>query len=173
MVNMETGKGTFVYIGLGSNLDDPVEQVKKGLHALQDMPETSCIMCSSLYRSEPLGPSGQPAYINAVAMLETELTADELLSHMQRIENRHGRVRNNERWGPRTLDLDLLLYGEEEISSIDLTVPHPGLYEREFVLYPLYEVAPHLKIPGVGSFKDLVEKCPRRGLQCLEKVRNF
>lgn len=114
-----------------------------------------------------MGPPEQPDYINAVAALETELAPRALLSALQSIEARHGRTRGPLRWGPRTLDLDLLLYGEERIESADLVLPHPGVAERPFVLYPLHELVPALEIPGRGSLRALLERCSDAGLERL------
>ena len=156
-----------VYIGLGSNLDDPKRQVWKALQALAGLPGSTLCRYSSLYRSPPMGPQDQPDYINAVAELETGLSAAELLSLLQAIENQQGRVRGAVRWGPRTLDLDILIYGQAQIKAPELTVPHPGIAERPFVLYPLAEIAPDLKIPGCGALQGLLDRCPPKGLERL------
>jgi 2-amino-4-hydroxy-6-hydroxymethyldihydropteridine diphosphokinase len=153
------------YVGLGSNLDDPVLQVRRGLTALAALPDTTVVQPSSLYRSPPMGPPGQPDYVNAVCALATRLPAPRLLAHLQGIEDRHGRVRGPVRWGPRILDLDLLLYGDAELTLPDLTVPHPGLAERAFVLYPLLEIAPHLEIPSLGPIASLIRNCRIAGLE--------
>ena len=156
-----------VYIGLGSNLDDPKRQVRKALQALTGLPGSTLCRYSSLYRSPPMGPQDQPDYINAVAELETGLSAAELLSLLQAIENQQGRVRGAARWGPRTLDLDILIYGQAQIKAPKLTVPHPGIAERPFVLYPLAEIAPDLEIPGCGALQELLDRCPPKGLKRL------
>jgi len=109
----------------------------------------------------------QPDYLNAVAAVDTRLTAPELLKELHLIEGLHGRVRGAERWVPRTLDLDLLLYGNSQMAGDVLTVPHPGLPERNFVLYPLHEIAPQLHIPGAGSLQTLLERCSSLGLQAV------
>ncbi|MGQ0592942.1 MAG: 2-amino-4-hydroxy-6-hydroxymethyldihydropteridine diphosphokinase [Gammaproteobacteria bacterium] len=153
------------YVGLGSNLDDPVLQVRRGLTALAALPDTTVIQPSSLYRSPPMGPPGQPDYVNAVCSLATRLPAPRLLAHLQSIESRHGRVRGPARWGPRILDLDLLLYGDAELCGSDLTVPHPGLAQRAFVLYPLLEIAPGLEVPTLGPIASLIRNCPIAGLE--------
>ena len=155
------------YIGLGSNLEQPLEQVQTALSELDELPQTRLLQSSSLYRSDPMGPADQPDYINAVAAVETSLTPDELLSELQNLEATHQRVRK-ERWGPRTLDLDLLLYGNVCINSEHLTVPHPGLSERNFVLMPLFEIAPDLILPDNRTLSELVEHCSQAGLQRLE-----
>lgn len=154
------------YIGLGSNLDDPVQQVRTALQELDQIPQTHLISASSLYRSDPVGPAGQPDYINAVAEIETVLAARPLLRALQSIEQNHRRVRL-ERWGPRTLDLDLLIYGDQLINEPDLIVPHLMIAERVFVLYPLAEIAPDAPIPGHVPLRTLLEKIPRTGLEII------
>ncbi|CAN5810487.1 2-amino-4-hydroxy-6-hydroxymethyldihydropteridinediphosphokinase [soil metagenome] len=154
------------YIGLGSNLADPSAQVTQGILAIARLPETRIIAQSSFYRSAPMGPPDQPDYINAVTAIETAQTASDLLASLQAVEARHGRARGLH-WGPRTLDIDILLYGAERITGLDLTVPHPGLSERAFVLYPLYEIAPDLEIPGLGPLAGLLRRCEWRGIERL------
>lgn len=152
------GRGAYshiVYIGLGSNLQHPCQQLQQALLALKQLPTTQLISHSSLYRSPPLGPADQPDYINAVAILSTELTPHALLFLLQAIETQQGRVRNGIRWGPRTLDLDILLYDNLCFTDSRLTLPHPGLYERAFVLYPLYECAPDLVLPNGRPLAEL------------------
>jgi len=169
------------YIGLGSNLDDPVAQLRRALRALATLPMTQLHAHSSLYRSAPLGGLDQPEYINAVAALDTRLTAADaldtrltaadLLENLFAIERAQGRVRGGgARWQSRTLDLDLLLYGDQRIADATLTVPHPALSERAFVLYPLQEIAPVLNIPGLGDLGTLIARCPKTSLQRLEDV---
>jgi len=165
---------TIAYVGLGSNLARPEIRLRTALTELDALPRSHCLAYSSLYRSPPMlapGQSGdQPDYINAVATLDTGLSPVELLSALQNLENRHHRQRA-ERWGPRTLDLDLLLFGDEIIDLPELTVPHPGLYERNFVLYPLEELvagqAEPLHIPGKGTLASLLAACPRGELEKL------
>jgi 2-amino-4-hydroxy-6-hydroxymethyldihydropteridine diphosphokinase len=154
------------YIGLGSNLDDPVTQVKTALKHLADLDHCRLLKASSLYRSPPMGPRDQPDYVNAVVLLRTTLAAEDLLDALQAIEQQHARVRDRH-WGPRTLDLDLLLYGQVGIDGARLTVPHPGIAERNFVLYPLAEVDPALVIPGRGTVEALLAQCPDTGLTKL------
>ena len=151
------------YIGLGSNLDDPRQQVSSALNELGRLPETSLVDASSLYRSPPLGPPGQPDYVNAVAALETGLAPAPLLAALQALEQRHGRVRA-ERWGPRTLDLDILVYGDLQSDDPELTLPHPQLARRDFVLVPLHEIAPELEICGLGRVVDLLAGLPQTTL---------
>ncbi len=128
------------YIGLGSNLEDPVAQIKRALLALEGLPNTAVLATSSFYQTTPVGYADQPDFINAVCQLETDLPARTLLTHLLAIEQAQGRVRDGKKNQPRTLDLDLLLYGNEVIQEPDLIVPHPRMHEREFVLVPLLEV---------------------------------
>ena len=160
------------YIGLGSNLDNPELQLDTALAALDGIHDTSLVRYSSFYRSIPLGPSDQPDFINAVALLDTHLTAGQLLSQSQLIENRQGRVRDGQRWGPRILDLDILLYGDQVIDEPQLTVPHPGIRYRNFVLMPLLELAPDLEIPGLGRVDELLDAVGCAGITKLNLERN-
>jgi 2-amino-4-hydroxy-6-hydroxymethyldihydropteridine diphosphokinase len=155
------------YIGLGSNLDHPREQLLRALDELDCIPESRLGKISSLYASPPMGPQDQPDYVNAVAQLHTGLMPLELLDALQAIEEMHHRQRG-ERWGARSLDLDLLLYGDEIIDQDRLTVPHPGITQRRFVLQPLAEIAPELQLPGLGTPRTLLEACPQ---QALRKIR--
>ena len=152
------------WVGLGSNLDDPVRQVNTALATLDQLPQSRLLACSGLYRSAPMGPQDQPDYINAVAGVETALSAEALLEALQAIEQAHARVRG-EHWGPRTLDLDILLYGDEIIETPRLTVPHPGIAERNFVLVPLTELAPQLSVPGLGRVQVLRDAVSNKGLK--------
>ena len=154
------------FIALGANLDDPVAQVRAGAHALAQLPRTQRLGCSSLYRSAPVGDANQPDFINAVCAIDTALSPPDLLVALLEIERRHGRVRNRV-GGPRTLDLDLLLYGTSTVHEPGLTVPHPRLHARAFVLYPLYEIAPDLVIPGRGPVADLL---PAVAGQSIERL---
>ena len=139
------------FIGIGSNLDEPLRQIRNALDLLDDLPGCHVTRHSSIYRSAPFGPVEQPDFMNAVAELETAVPADILLSCLQEIERVQGRSRDGERWGPRIIDLDLLVYGDAKIDLPDLQVPHPGIGERNFVLLPLREIAPQLVIPGLGA----------------------
>jgi 2-amino-4-hydroxy-6-hydroxymethyldihydropteridine diphosphokinase len=134
---------TIAYVGIGSNLDDPRTQVLNAFKELDTLPHTRVVRRSSLYRSAPIGLETQPDFMNAVAQLETGLPAERLLAELQAIEKRHGRERSF-RNAPRTLDLDLLLFGNTKLSSPELTLPHPRMHERAFVLQPLLEIAPEL-----------------------------
>ncbi|KAB7898340.1 2-amino-4-hydroxy-6-hydroxymethyldihydropteridine diphosphokinase [Rouxiella sp. S1S-2] len=153
-----------VYIALGSNLAKPVDQVNCALEALAHLPRTRLVQTSSFYRSKPLGPQNQPDFLNAVVALDTHLPAHELLDGTQSIEQNQGRVRKAERWGPRTLDLDMLLYGNEIITSERLTVPHYDIKNREFMLYPLAEIAPDIVFPDGETLLELLKRVPLNGL---------
>lgn len=136
-----------VYIALGSNLASPLEQVNAAVQALGEIPDSRIVAVSSFYRTPPLGPQDQPDYLNAAVALETTLAPEELLNHTQRIELQQGRVRKAERWGPRTLDLDIMLFGNDVINTDRLTVPHYDMKNRGFMLWPLFEIAPELTFP--------------------------
>lgn len=155
------------YVGIGSNWDDPHSQVLRTIAELDDIPSSCCVRCSALYRSRPMGPADQPDFINAVAAVDTSLPPRRLLERLHDLETRHGRVRNGRPWGPRTLDLDLLIYGDIRIADDVLTVPHPGLLQRDFVLHPLYEIAPDLDLPGHGPIARYLATCASHGLERL------
>ena len=155
------------YIGLGSNLETPRAQVEQALVELAAIPESKLLATSPLYCSAPVGPGEQPDYINAAALLETSLTPLALLDALQAIEQSHQRVRI-EHWGPRTLDLDILLLDQQTIDNERLTVPHPYLTQRNFVLYPLADIAPELRLPDGTSLQQLIAQCPRDGLAPIE-----
>ncbi|WP_425468394.1 2-amino-4-hydroxy-6-hydroxymethyldihydropteridine diphosphokinase [Parahaliea aestuarii] len=147
------------YLGLGSNLDDPERQLQDALAALAKLPRSRLAAASPVYRSEPVGPDGQDDYLNAVVALITELQPLELLDALQAIENNQGRVRD-ERWGPRTIDLDILLFGEQRIDEPRLQVPHPAMAERNFVLVPLTDICdPRLVVPGGSDLATLADRC--------------
>ena len=148
---------TLVYIALGSNLASPLEQVNAAVKALGEIPDTRLVAVSSFYRTPPLGPQDQPDYLNAAVALETTLAPEVLLSHTQRIELQQGRVRKAERWGPRTLDLDITLFGQAIIHTDNLTVPHYDMYNRGFMLWPLYEIAPSLTFPDDISLQQRLD----------------
>ena len=153
------------YIAIGSNLDDPVAQVKEAIEELDMLPDTILAERSSLYTSKPMGPQDQPDYVNAVVGLDTLLSPEDLFARMVKIEDLAGRVRDNEKWGPRVLDLDLLLYGKNKIQTAELTVPHPGLHERDFVIIPLAEIAGNLNIPGHGLLSTLINQVENHSLK--------
>lgn len=154
------------YVALGANLDDPVAQVQAGFDALAALARTQLKAKSSLYRTAPVGYADQPDFINAVAELETSLGPRELLDALLTVETSRGRVREFQN-APRTLDLDVLLYGEREIDEAGLTIPHPRMHERAFVLAPLAEIAPDVAIPGRGTAAELLARADRRGVTRL------
>ncbi|MBU2676952.1 MAG: 2-amino-4-hydroxy-6-hydroxymethyldihydropteridine diphosphokinase [Gammaproteobacteria bacterium] len=143
------------YIGLGSNLHGPARQLDEAFDLLAEIPRTRLITRSSLYRSAPFGGIEQPDFVNAAASLLTRLSARHLLDELQRIELQRGRQRDDTHWGPRVLDLDLLVFGSEQVDESDLIIPHPGIVERNFVLLPLKEIAPGLDIPGLGRLETI------------------
>lgn len=153
-----------VYIGLGSNLADPKQQLEFALDALATIPQAKLIASSSLYCSKPMGPQDQPDYFNAVVAIDTSLEPLMLLDALQQIELDSGRVRKKERWGPRTLDLDILLFGDRVIDNERLTVPHYGMKVREFVIYPLAELCPELTLPDGQSVITIKQKIPQNDL---------
>ena len=157
---------THVYVGLGANLGNPVATLRSALRGLDRLPGSRCLAHSRFYRNPPMGPPGQPDYVNAVARLDTRLAPHTLLHWLQTIERRHGRVRGR-RWAARTLDLDLLIYGNLRLRTGRLRLPHPGVHRRAFVLYPLRELMPDIVIPGRGSASLWVRKCPSRDLKKL------
>jgi 2-amino-4-hydroxy-6-hydroxymethyldihydropteridine diphosphokinase len=157
------------YVGVGSNLEDPAAQVRRAFERLAALPETRALRFSSLYRSKPLGPVAQPDFVNAVVGLLTRLESPALLAELRSLESAFGRppAAERERWGPRILDLDLLIYGRERRGDADLTLPHPGIVERNFVLYPLADIAPDLDVPGLGRVAELKERIAPEGLTAL------
>lgn len=151
---------TDVYISLGSNLGDPLQHLRSAVQALVKLPSSQVIAVSSAWRSKAVGPGEQADYLNATLLLQTALPPHDLLDALQDIENKHGRERHV-RWGSRTLDLDILLYGARDLSDSRLVVPHPRMTQRNFVLYPLLEIAPaNLMLPGGEELGTLVRGCP-------------
>jgi 2-amino-4-hydroxy-6-hydroxymethyldihydropteridine diphosphokinase len=155
------------YVALGSNLDDPREQVGRALVALAGLPDSRLVLRSSLYRTQPFGPVAQPDFVNAAAGLLTRLGPADLLAQLKAIETRLGREPPVVRWGPRRIDLDLLVHGAACIAEPGLEVPHPGLPERAFVLVPLAEFAPDLEVPGHGRVRDLLARVGSTDLERL------
>ncbi len=157
---------TQAFIGLGANLGQPGLTLKSAVHALRQLPDSRLTAISSLYRSTPLGPAGQPDYLNAVAWLETALPPHALLAALQTIENAHGRLREI-RWDARTLDLDVLLYGNDVIATSDLTVPHPELKNRNFVLIPLLELQADLRLGDAMPLASLPAARAHHGIEII------
>ena len=156
-----------VYVGLGSNIDDPLLQLHQALEGLGQLPQTTLAAASPLYRSRPVGPSDQPDFLNMAVQLDTALTPLALLDHLQQLEHAQGRQRTRH-WGPRTLDLDILLWGDQSIDEPRLQVPHPQLPHRDFVLQPLLDLDPALCLPDGTTLQHLRAHCPNNHLEALE-----
>jgi len=156
------------YIGLGSNLADPRAQVERALKCLGRMPQSRLLRSSRLYRSAPWGMLDQPEFVNAAAAIDTGLSPQALMQALLAIERDAGRDRSGERWGPRVLDLDLLLYGALTLAEPGLQLPHPHLHERAFVLLPLAEIAPHLEVPGRGPISALLAHIDTAGCHLID-----
>ncbi|MEZ5499342.1 MAG: 2-amino-4-hydroxy-6-hydroxymethyldihydropteridine diphosphokinase [Steroidobacteraceae bacterium] len=156
------------YVALGSNLDGPRYQVGKALERLARLPDSQLVCYSALYSSAPFGPVEQPRFVNAVAALLTMTGSRELLSHLKDLELALGRDPAGQRWGPRRIDLDLLQLGVECANDDQLQLPHPGIVQRNFVLYPWAEIAPELWVPGVGRVADLARAISPAGLTRLD-----
>lgn len=152
------------FIGLGSNLEDPGAQLQRAFADLDRLPDTRMVARSSLYRSAPVGYLDQPDFVNAVAQVETALAPQDLLRDLLRIEHEHGRERTF-RNAPRTLDLDVLLYDDLQLHEHGLTIPHPQMHLRAFVLQPLLEIAPGCIIPGIGSAEQALSACAGQALE--------
>lgn len=161
---------TTVYIALGSNLNAPIEQLDSAVHAISLLPQTQLGNISPYYGSKPMGPQDQPDYVNAVLSIETTLAPLTLLDELQRIENEQGRVRLR-RWGERTLDLDILLYGDLEMQTERLTLPHYDMQNREFVIVPLFDIAPDLILPNKSAVKKLRENFVQHEMVLAKPVR--
>ena len=154
------------YVGIGSNVDGPEERVKRAAAVLDRLPKTRLSKLSPLYLNPPMGPAEQPHYVNAVAALRTELEPRALLDLLHEIEAANGRIRQ-QHWGPRTLDLDLLLHGDVVSDDPDLILPHPGLADRAFVLVPLADIAPDLQVVGLGTVSELKSALPADAVESL------
>jgi len=155
------------YVGIGSNLDDPCAQVMRAADGLARLPQTRRVLLSPRYRTQPLGDVAQPVFVNAVAGLLTQLTPEDLLDALRRLERELGREPPRERWGPRVIDLDLLVLGRETRATPTLTLPHAGIAQRDFVLYPLADIAPDLEVPGLGRVRQLLACVANRGMERL------
>ncbi|MGX3066166.1 2-amino-4-hydroxy-6-hydroxymethyldihydropteridine diphosphokinase [Ursidibacter arcticus] len=155
-----------VYVALGSNLESPIDQLKQAVGSLQTFAKNLCV--SPFYGSKPLGPQDQPDYVNAVVKFDTDLTAIELLDKLQSIENEQGRIRLR-RWGERTLDLDILLYGDQQMQTERLTIPHYDMHNREFVIVPLYDLTPDLQLPNGQKLSDLYQQFKQHQMVVLSK----
>lgn len=155
------------YIGIGANLDNPINQVRKAIVSIDAQSQIQVTQQSSLYQSTPMGPQNQPDFINAVIAIKTSLTPLALLEQMQTIENKQGRIRKAERWGPRVVDLDILLYADQEITMPRLIIPHYGIFERNFVLLPLAEIAKDLIFPDGKPIAYYLKQIDKQGIQKL------
>jgi 2-amino-4-hydroxy-6-hydroxymethyldihydropteridine diphosphokinase len=164
---MSAPRWTPAYIGLGSNLEGPAQQIERAFDVLSCLPDSLLVARSRCYRSRPLGPQDQPDFVNAAAGLLTRLAPEALLAHLKQLEVTLGREQPVRRWGPRVIDFDLLLYGAETRATPVLTVPHPGLLERNWVLYPLQDIAPSLWVPGQGHVADLADRLGTDGIEPL------
>ena len=156
------------YVGLGSNLGEPARQVREACERIEALPATRLVLVSPFYRSRPLGPIAQPDFVNAVAGILTQLEPRALLDGLRSIEAALGRPPQHEHWGPRVIDLDLLSYARERRTGPELTLPHAGVVERNFVLYPLADIAPSLDLPGLGRVAELAGRLTTEGLMRLE-----
>ncbi|XKM14088.1 2-amino-4-hydroxy-6-hydroxymethyldihydropteridine diphosphokinase [Orbaceae bacterium ac157xtp] len=156
---------TTAYIALGANLGDPLTQANLALKAIKQIPNTQCVAVSPLYRSKPLGPQDQPDYLNAVIELDTQLAPLDLLHALQQIESQLGRERKDIRWGARTIDLDILLFGDLVVQSAELTVPHYDMKNREFVIYPLYDLAPNLIFPDGEKIANIIKRLDKNEMK--------
>ena len=152
-----------IYIGLGSNLQDPCQQLQQALESIVQHPEINILKISSFYSNKPIGPQDQPDYVNAVAKLNSSLSPQSLLTTLQQIERQQGRVRK-QRWHARTIDIDILLYDNQIIDQPHLIIPHPQMAQRRFVLYPLAEIEPDLTLPNGKAIKELLTTCPKHDL---------
>ncbi len=177
----ESGKSVVAYVGLGSNLGDSVATLEAAKRSLAALPGTELLQCASFYKSAhvgtgyrnaPVDTGEQPDFINSVCALATTLVAEDLLHRLMEIEQEFGRQRSGKAGEPRTLDLDMLLYSDRSIVTDQLTVPHPRLHERAFVLYPLNEIAPDLVIPGYGRVLDLLNNCQHQRIARLTGQEN-
>ena len=160
-------KKNTVYIGLGSNIEQPCLQIKNAILALAELPETTVINDSGYFKSKPMGPKDQPDYMNAVVEIETAMSAIELLKHCQSIEKQQGRKKLRH-WGERTIDLDILLYADEQIQTDVLTVPHPGIGQRDFVYMPLLKLNPDVAVPGTGLLNVIVQSVEKQAAEEFE-----
>jgi len=164
---MDHAQWTPAYVALGSNLAEPAQQVRRALVELSQLPATKLICQSSLYQSQPMGPQAQPLFINAVAALLTQLDAQLLLIELQRTETSMGRQVSSERWGPRVIDLDILMFGDMRCATPTLQLPHPGMLLRNFVMLPLAEIAPYLTLSNGLNAASVAQTLGADGLQRL------
>ena len=153
-----------VYIGVGSNVDDPAAQVRRAVSRLEALAASRVVCVSPLYGSRAFGPIAQPDYVNAVVGALTQLDSHKMLSELQALERSLGRPAQHQKWGPRVIDLDLLIYGDERSCGGSLELPHPGMAERNFVLFPLADIAPDAHVPGLGRVAELAARVSRENI---------
>ncbi len=160
-------KRKIAYIGLGSNLSQPYQQIQKAISALNNIADTKVMADSGYFKSRPMGPADQPDYVNAVIELETKISVTKLLAHCQQIEKQQRRIKTRH-WGERTIDLDILLYADKNIKTENLTVPHPGICQRDFVYMPLLKIKPEIIVPGIGKLNNIVksDNCTNADFSC-------
>lgn len=161
-----------VYVALGSNLGEREQHIKTACQEIAQLPGCGDFRCSSIFETDPMGPQNQPDYLNAVCEFEYSGSAHGLLEELQIIEKAHGRVKTTKRWTARPLDLDIVLFGEQQINEPDLQIPHVGVAERSFVIWPLLELQADLCIPGVGAVADLKKQCQEFGIQKYKGADN-
>lgn len=161
-----------VYVALGSNLGDREQHIVSASQEISQLPACVDFRCSALYQTDPMGPQNQPDYLNAVCEFGYTGVAHELLKQLKAIEKLHGRVKTTTRWTARPLDLDILLFGDRKINDPDLQIPHVGIAERSFVIWPLLELQPDLQIPGLGALSDLQEHCQKFGIKPYKGAAN-
>lgn len=159
-----------VFVALGSNLGDREGHLLQGAEDIAEVADCTDLLMSSIYETAPMGPQDQPDYLNAVCSFQCELEPHVLLAEFKLIERQHGRIQSTERWRARPLDLDILLFADQRINSAELTVPHPGIAQRSFVLWPLAELSPELIVPKHGPVKKLVQQCPPLGIRRHQSV---
>jgi 2-amino-4-hydroxy-6-hydroxymethyldihydropteridine diphosphokinase len=165
-------KTVHAFIALGSNLGQPVKQLEQAISALDQLPETHVLRASQMYANPPMGPQDQPDYVNAVALISTRLSPNELLGALKGLEQAAGRL-STRVWGARELDLDILTYGDQTLNSPTLTIPHPGIADRRFVLAPWHEIAPDTRLVDGRSIADLLDAAPDHPVHIVVPHRDF
>ena len=154
-----------VFVAMGSNLGDREAHILQAADDITQLPDCTSLVASAIYQSAPMGPQDQPDYLNSACSFECELTPQQLLVELKTIERQHGRTQSTLRWTARPLDLDILLFGDQQIESPELTIPHPGIASRSFVLWPLAELQPDLHLPGLGPVQELMKSCEPLGIR--------
>ena len=154
-----------VFVALGSNLGDREAHILQAADDIEQLQDCSSLQAASIYQTAPMGPQDQPDYLNSVCSFDCDLEPSQLLAELKIIERQHGRVQSTLRWTARPLDLDILLFGDQHIATPELTIPHPGIASRSFVLWPLAELQPDLVLPGLGPIQELMKTCEKLGIQ--------